>query len=71
MIGTKKAGSKTSSVLGALANLKIGAIKNQTPSVSGGAGAQVNWNAIKAAKDLEAARQAFDAEKYKALVRRY
>jgi hypothetical protein len=68
MIGAKKAGPKASSAIDVWENLKQDMAKELTLR-SGGDG-EPNWNAIKASKDL-AARQAFDVEKYRTLLRRY
>jgi hypothetical protein len=70
MIGEKKAGPKASSALDVWGKLKQDVAKGLTLR-SGGEGGEPNWNAIKAVKDIEAARQAFDVEKYRTLLRRY
>jgi hypothetical protein len=70
MMGWKKAGApKVSSALGVLAP-KATDIAKQL-ALGKGAQAEVNWNKVEAARNLEASRQRFDVEKYRALVRRY
>ena len=72
MIGAKKAEPKVpkaTTALGVFENLKQNVIK-QLNLGGRSTGAEPNWNAIKAAREMQA-RQNFEVEKYRALVRRY
>jgi len=71
MIGSKRAGSKAFSALGVLEELKGRVAKELALGATAGAQGEINWNALKAARDFEAARQKFDVEKYRAILRRY
>jgi hypothetical protein len=50
-------------------SLKQSVVKRLNLGGERGAGAEPNWNAIKAAREMQA-RQNFETEKYRALVRR-
>jgi len=71
MIGSKGAGSKASSLFGLLEELKSKVTKDLALGAGAGALGERNWNALQAAKDFEAARQKFDVEKYRVMLRRY
>ena len=70
MIGAKKTGPKASTMLEVLERLKQGMVRELTLGVGKGAGGEINWNAIKAAKEFKA-HQTVEVEKYRALLRRY
>ena len=73
MIGAKKAvpkaTSKATPALGMLESLKK-SLKGLKLGEGRGAVSEPNWNAIKAAKEMQA-QQNIEFEKYRALVRRY
>jgi len=71
MIGSKRAGSKATSALGALEGLKNEVAKNLALRAATAAQGERSWKALAAAKDIEAARQKFEVEKYRLLLRRY
>jgi len=68
MIGSKKVGSKASA-LGVLVDITSSLTK--TLAQGAAAGPERNWNSLEAAKDFEAARQRFEVEKYRVMLRRY
>jgi hypothetical protein len=73
MIGAKKAEpkvTKATTALGVLESFKQSVTKQLNLGGGRGAGAEPNWNAIKAAREMQA-RQNIETEKYRALVRRY
>lgn len=71
MMGAKGVASKGSSALEVLKGLKKSLVKDLALAKPvGGASQEVNWNAVKAAKEFQG-QQRFDVEKYRALLRRY
>jgi len=68
MIGSKKAGSKASAPgVVDLSSLT----KTLSVGVATGPERQRSWSSLEAAKDFEAARQRFEVEKYRVMLRRY
>ncbi len=73
MIGSKRDGSKASPLVGFVTGLlrKVGVASIALKlGASRHAPGEVNWNALKAARELQAIRQRPDIEKYRALLRR-
>jgi len=69
MIGERKAGPKTGA-LGVLAQLKGRLPKDRGSGASAEAKNEATWNALKAAKEAEAARRKFELENYNVMLRR-